>query len=83
MPPWRWVHQHRIVTHTRDGCHKIGAQNPNSEARSTQTDQVACGGPRQSHAAAAIINFTENCNKNIVIPYLDVLLSKLVGHAAT
>jgi len=32
----------------------------------------------QSHAAAAVINFTENCHKDILVPYLDVLLAKLV-----
>mmetsp|Transcript_3719 Transcript_3719/g.9358 ORF Transcript_3719/g.9358 Transcript_3719/m.9358 type:complete len:1094 (+) Transcript_3719:94-3375(+) len=33
----------------------------------------------QSHAAAAIINFTENCSKEIMLPYLEPLLGKLVG----
>jgi hypothetical protein len=32
----------------------------------------------QSHAAAAIINFTENCGKDILVPYLEPLLGKLV-----
>ncbi|KAJ1481222.1 armadillo-type protein, partial [Baffinella frigidus] len=32
----------------------------------------------QSHAAAAVINFTENCKKEILIGYLDGLLGKLV-----
>lgn len=33
----------------------------------------------QSHAAAAIINFTENCSKDILVPYLEPLLGKLVS----
>jgi len=38
------------------------------------------GNPRvQSHAAAAVINFTENCDKLVLGPYLDGLLSKLVS----
>eukprot|EP00286_Rhodomonas_abbreviata_P029484 CAMPEP_0181305524 /NCGR_PEP_ID=MMETSP1101-20121128/9780_1 /TAXON_ID=46948 /ORGANISM="Rhodomonas abbreviata, Strain Caron Lab Isolate" /LENGTH=1099 /DNA_ID=CAMNT_0023411455 /DNA_START=102 /DNA_END=3401 /DNA_ORIENTATION=- len=32
----------------------------------------------QSHAAAAVINFTENCKMEILVPYLDVVLGKLV-----
>ena len=39
-------------------------------------DDVA--NPRvQSHAAAAVINFTENCKKEVLEPYLDGLLGKL------
>uniref|UniRef100_A0A6U4TJI8 TOG domain-containing protein n=1 Tax=Hemiselmis andersenii TaxID=464988 RepID=A0A6U4TJI8_HEMAN len=33
----------------------------------------------QSHSAAAIINFTENCSKTIMLPYLEPLLGKLVS----
>jgi hypothetical protein len=41
-------------------------------------DDVA--NPRvQSHAAAALINFCENCDAEILDPYLDVLLSKLAA----
>eukprot|EP00698_Gefionella_okellyi_P011181 TRINITY_DN2935_c0_g1_i1.p1 TRINITY_DN2935_c0_g1~~TRINITY_DN2935_c0_g1_i1.p1 ORF type:complete len:1109 (-),score=299.02 TRINITY_DN2935_c0_g1_i1:650-3934(-) len=32
----------------------------------------------QSHAAAAVINFTEHCKKETLHPYLDTLLSKLL-----
>ena len=36
------------------------------------------GNPRvQSHAAAALINFCENCDADILDPYLDGLLAKL------
>ena len=31
----------------------------------------------QSHAAAAVINFTENCKKEVLDPYLNGLLGKL------
>lgn len=38
------------------------------------------GNPRvQSHAAAAVINFTENCTSEIISGYLDGLLSKLLA----
>jgi len=33
----------------------------------------------QSHAAAAIINFTENCDKGVLGQYLEALLGKLVA----
>lgn len=37
------------------------------------------GNPRvQSHAAAAVINFTENCTSEIIAGYLDGLLTKLL-----
>ncbi|KAL5101545.1 hypothetical protein RYX36_005872, partial [Vicia faba] len=32
----------------------------------------------QAHAASAVLNFTENCNPDILIPYLDGILSKLL-----
>lgn len=31
----------------------------------------------QAHAAAALVNFSEDCPKPILIPYLDPLMSKL------
>ena len=33
----------------------------------------------QAHAAAAVINFADNCDKHVLLPYLDGLLSKLAG----
>lgn len=36
------------------------------------------GNPRvQAHAAAALINFTEDCPKSLLIPYLDSLVQHL------
>ncbi|KAL5058955.1 hypothetical protein RYX36_030559 [Vicia faba] len=32
----------------------------------------------QAHAASAVLNFTENCNPDILIPYLDGIVSKLL-----
>lgn len=31
----------------------------------------------QAHAAAALINFTEDCPKSLLIPYLDTLVKHL------
>ena len=31
----------------------------------------------QAHAGAALVNFSEDCPKNILSPYLDVIISKL------
>lgn len=31
----------------------------------------------QAHAAAALINFTEDCPKSLLIPYLDTLVKRL------
>lgn len=31
----------------------------------------------QAHAGAALVNFSEDCPKNILTPYLDAIMSKL------
>ena len=31
----------------------------------------------QAHAGAALVNFSEDCPKNILIPYLDAIMAKL------
>ena len=31
----------------------------------------------QAHAGAALVNFSEECPKNILAPYLDMIISKL------
>ena len=31
----------------------------------------------QAHAGAALVNFSEDCPKNILIPYLDAIMGKL------
>ena len=31
----------------------------------------------QAHAGAALVNFSENCSKNILIPYLGPIMDKL------
>ena len=31
----------------------------------------------QAHAGAALVNFSEDCPKNILAPYLDLIISKL------
>eukprot|EP00884_Botryococcus_braunii_P020479 jgi/Botrbrau1/7114/Bobra.0165s0131.1 len=33
----------------------------------------------QAHAAAAIVNFSENCDQDVLAPYLDALTGKLLG----
>ncbi|BDA40930.1 Importin-5 [Coccomyxa sp. Obi] len=33
----------------------------------------------QAHAAAAVVNFSENCEQDLLPPYLDVLIPKLLG----
>ncbi|CAL5227386.1 g10339 [Coccomyxa viridis] len=33
----------------------------------------------QAHAAAAVVNFSENCEQNLVPPYLDALIQKLLS----
>lgn len=33
----------------------------------------------QAHAAAAIVNFSENCDEEILTGYLDALISQLLG----
>ena len=36
------------------------------------------GNPRvQAHAGAALVNFSEDCPKNILAPYLDGIIGKL------
>lgn len=46
-----------------------------SDLLQTMEDQ---SNPRvQAHAAAALINFTEDCPKSLLIPYLDSLLQHL------
>ena len=36
------------------------------------------GSPRvQAHAGAALVNFSEDCPKNILAPYLDLIIAKL------
>ena len=36
------------------------------------------GNPRvQAHAGAALVNFSEDCPKNIITPYLDTIIAKL------
>ncbi|KAL5074443.1 hypothetical protein RYX36_013427 [Vicia faba] len=35
-------------------------------------------GCSKAHAASAVLNFTENCNPDILIPYLDGIVSKLL-----
>ena len=32
----------------------------------------------QAHASAAIVNFSENCDQDLLPPYLDTLISKLL-----
>jgi len=32
----------------------------------------------QAHAASAVLNFTENCTPDILVPYLDGIVSKLL-----
>lgn len=32
----------------------------------------------QAHACAAVVNFAENCDQDVVAPYLDGLISKLL-----
>ena len=31
----------------------------------------------QAHAGAALVNFSEDCPKNILVPYLDAVIAKL------
>ena len=31
----------------------------------------------QAHAGAALVNFSEDCPKNILAPYLDLIITKL------
>jgi len=33
----------------------------------------------QAHASAAVVNFTDNCDKDIIAQYLDPLISSLIG----
>jgi hypothetical protein len=33
----------------------------------------------QAHASAAVVNFTDNCDKDIIAQYLDTLISSLIG----
>lgn len=32
----------------------------------------------QAHAASAVLNFSENCTPDILTPYLDVIVTKLL-----
>jgi hypothetical protein len=32
----------------------------------------------QAHASAAVVNFSENCDQDLLPPYLDTLISKLL-----
>lgn len=34
--------------------------------------------PLQAHAASAVLNFSENCTPDILTPYLDVIVTKLL-----
>ncbi len=34
--------------------------------------------PSQAHACAAVVNFAENCDQDVVAPYLDTLIGKLL-----
>ena len=31
----------------------------------------------QAHAGAALVNFSENCSKSLILPYLDPIMNKL------
>lgn len=35
--------------------------------------------PPQAHTCAAIVNFSENCEKELIVPYLDTLITKLMN----
>lgn len=39
------------------------------------TPSLACP---QAHACAAVVNFAENCDQDVVAPHLDALISKLL-----
>jgi importin-5 len=38
----------------------------------------SCHYPWQAHAASAILNFSENCTPEILTPYLDGIVGKLL-----
>lgn len=39
---------------------------------------VAPAARPQAHASAAVVNFSENCEKELMLPYLDTLITKLM-----
>ena len=43
----------------------------------TQVVGAWCGAV-QAHASAAVVNFSENCEQELLPPYLDTLISKLL-----
>jgi len=54
---------------------KSGARN---QASTIPSKCVSSGFLSQAHASAAVVNFSENCTPEIMKPYMDALIGKLI-----
>ncbi|KAJ6704653.1 hypothetical protein OIU79_009551 [Salix purpurea] len=70
-PEWQKHHAALIaLAQIAEGCSKVMLKT---------LEQVVTMNPRvQAHAASAVLNFSENCTPEILTPYLDGVVSKLL-----
>jgi hypothetical protein len=66
------LYLHRLMPKTHRHTHRNTASSPLN---------LSCPPPKknQAHACAAMVNFAENCDQDVLKPYLDMLIGKLLA----